>query len=92
MDEIFDGSVSGLILKRTMCSMICDLVDILIGEMDGDDELRRRLRWKLKPREMGEEELSLDGDKKGKCTRVHKRPQIMLSLVGSRAVSFCEVF
>lgn len=41
MEAIFDGSVSGLTLRRTMCSMICDMVDILIGEMDGEDELRR---------------------------------------------------
>lgn len=36
MESIFDGSVSGLTLKRTMCSMIC--VDILMGEMGGGDE------------------------------------------------------
>lgn len=76
MDAILDGSVSGLTLKRTMCSIICELVDILIGEMDGEDELRRGL--KLKPREMGGD-LSFDEDKKEKCVRVHNRPQIMLA-------------
>lgn len=78
MEAILGGSVSGLTFKRTMCSMMkCDLVDILMGEMDGEDELRRR-RLKLKLEEMGEKELSLDGDKK--CKRV------MLALVGLRAV------
>lgn len=75
MDEIFEESVSGLTLKRTMCSMICALVDILIGVMDGEDELRRRLT--LNPREMGEEYLSFNGDKK--CRRVHSRSQIILA-------------
>lgn len=85
IEEIFEGSVSGLTFKRTMCSMICDLDDILIGE----DELRRRL--KLKAGEMGERELSFDEDKK--CKRVHDRAQIMLCVGWFRAVRVrCGLF
>lgn len=50
--------MSGLTLKRTTCSIICDLVEILTGEMKGENELRRILKL------LETETWSLDGGKK----------------------------
>lgn len=75
MAVIFDSSVFGLTLKRTTCSTTCDFVDILMGEMDGGDELQRR----LKIRET--ETLSFDGENGGKkCVRVHKLGDIIVNV------------